>query len=271
MAAGKDLLHAPRGSVAVTCEIACWSALGVSLAALMWSVVEPKGSMAVASATNLAPEDDPVNAIVMRLSQTQDPFVTGLSANARKTTTEATGLTLHSTRTSVDGGGSAIIAVAGAPQGLYATGEELVPGTRLALVAIDHVELDVGGERMRLSFPGAQAAPALALAAQWPSGPADYRTAAGASSPLLLNSLALQPVSLNGRATGFEVMPQANGGPLSVAGLKPGDIVLSINGIDASNGGDLTAYRAQLTSGQPVVIRFERAGRVQTTTFGTRQ
>jgi type II secretory pathway component PulC len=99
--------------------------------------------------------------------------------------------------------------------------------------------------------------------------PADYQAAARAASPLpatAFTALPLQPVNRNGRA-GFEVMPQASGGALAAAGLRPGDLVISINGADAASA-DLSAYRAQIASGRPVDIRFERDGQIHTARLG---
>lgn len=273
MATGKEFAHSLRGGVAVACELACWSALGVSLAALMWSIVEPKGAIPAPTAADATSGLKRIDALVTRLSQTSDPFLDPLSATAGPVgvSPEATGFTLHATRAGFAGEGTAIIAAAGGAQGAYAVGETVANGARLAVVASDHVELDIGGQRMRLSFPGASGAPSSLLTASITDAPADYRTGAEVSSPMLINALALQPVNRNGRPAGFEVMPQADGGLLSAAGLRPGDVLLSVNGIDASAGGDLSAYREQLMSGQQVLIRYERAGQVRTTTLGTRQ
>lgn len=272
MATGKEFAHSLRDGVAVACELACWSALGVSLAALMWSIVEPKGAILAPTAADATPGSKRIDALVTRLSQASDPFHAPLSATVGPVgaSQEATGFTLHATRAGVAGDGTAIIAVSGGAHGAYAVGETVANGARLTAVATDHVELDIGGQRMRLSFPGASGATSPLLTASIADAPADYRASVEAS-PLLINSLALQPVNRNGRPAGFEVMPQADGGLLSAAGLRPGDVLLSVNGIDASAGGDLSAYREQLMSGQQVLIRYERAGQVRTTTLGTRQ
>lgn len=273
MATGKEFAHSLRGGVAVACELACWSALGVSLAALMWSIVEPKGAILSPTAADATAGSKRIDALVTRLSQASDPFLDPLSATVGPVgaSQEATGFTLHATRAGFAGDGTAIIAVSGGAQGAYAVGEAVANGARLTAVATDHVELDIGGQRMRLSFPGASDTTSPLLTAGLADAPADYRAVAATASPPLINSLGLQPVSRNGRPAGFEVMPQADGGLLSAAGLRPGDVLLSVNGIDASAGGDLSAYRDQLMSGRQVLIRYERAGQVRTTTVGTTQ
>ncbi len=212
-----------------------------------------------ATADRLEPE------ILTRLSRVSDPFTSG-STIAASSMGDAPGFTLHATRAMGSGEGTAILSPSGGTQGAFAVGQEISPGVVLAMVSAEHVEIDVGGQRMRVAFPGASASPVTQMAT---SLPADYQAAARAASPLPATALAalpLQPVNRNGRA-GFEVMPQAASGALAAAGLRPGDIVVSINGADAASA-DLSTYRAQIASGQPVDVRFERDGQIHTARLG---
>jgi general secretion pathway protein C len=267
MAAGKDFALSIRGGLTATAEFVGLSALGVSLAALMWTVAAPKGAVAAPAADEVSGSDRS-GALAVRLSSIEDPFARGGTV-AAASAAEASGFVLHATRMMKDGYGTAILSPSGGQQGAYAVGEEIAPGVMLATVGADHVEIDVGGRRMRLTFPGAGAAPALQMAG---SLPADYSAAAKSAtvpsvSSSTLGGLPLQPVSRNGQPAGFEVMPHANGGVLAAAGLKPGDILISINGVSATSA-DLSAYRAQLLSGQSVEIRFERDGQILTARLG---
>lgn len=259
MAAGKEFAQTVRGGAAAACEVAAISALGVSLAALMWTVVTPKSLMTAGGADSAAP-DRLVSETLARLALVSDPFTSGRVMTATAIS-DATGFTLHATRAVGDGDGTAILSPSGGVQGAFAVGEEITPGVVLAAVSPEHVEIDVGGQRMRVSFPNASSGTAIQVAT---SLPADYQAAARAAPPLA--ALPLQPVSRNGR-TGFEVMPQAAGGALAAAGLRPGDLVVSINGADAATA-DLSSYRAQIASGQPVDIRFERDGQTHTARLG---
>lgn len=259
MAAGKEFALTVRGGAAAACEVAAISMLGVSLAALMWTIVTPKSLMTSSGADAVAP-DRLVSETLARLALAADPFTTGRVMSAAAIS-DATGFTLHATRAMGDGDGTAILSPSGGVQGAFAVGEEITPGVLLAAVSPEHVEIDVGGQRMRVSFPNASSGAAIQVAT---SLPADYQAAARAAPPLA--ALPLQPVSRNGR-TGFEVMPQAAGGALAAAGLRPGDLVISINGADAATA-DLSSYRAQIASGQPVDIRFERDGQTHTARLG---
>jgi general secretion pathway protein C len=264
MAAGKEFTQTLRAGFAATCELAAISTLGVSLAALAWTVAAPRGAMSAGGADGV-PAHRPEPEILARLSRLSDPFTSGrvMTADA---VGDATGFTLHATRAMGGGEGTAILSPSGGAQGAFAVGEEITPGVILAAVASERVEIDVGGQRMRVSFPGAGAGAVTQMAT---SLPADYQAAARAASPLPATAFAalpLQPVNRNGK-TGFEVTPQAAGGAFSAAGLRPGDIVISINGADAASA-DLSTYRAQIASGQPVDIRFERDGQIHSARLG---
>jgi len=229
----------------------------------MWAVAAPKGAMAEATTHAGVSATDRLNQLVTRLSRIDDPFARSATVQTASLA-DATGFVLHSTRAWGDGLGTAILSPSGGEQGAYAVGEEVAPGVALALVASDHVEIDVNGQRMRVGFPGASAAPVLQAAA---SLPANYSAAARSASIPTLSGLPLQPASRNGQQVGFEVMPHAESGVLAAAGLRPGDVLLSINGVSAASA-DLSAYRTQLLSGQSVDIRFERAGQIHTTRLG---
>lgn len=263
MATGKGFAQTLRGGVAATCEFAAISTLGVSLAALAWTVATPRGGAdggAVGATADRLEQE-----ILTRLSRVSDPFTSGRTI-AASSMGDATGFTLHGTRAMGGGEGTAILSPSGGTQGAFAVGEEITPGVMLAMVSAEHVEIDVGGQRMRVAFPGTSANVVTQLAI---SLPADYQAAARAAAPLPATAVAtlpLQPVNRNGR-TGFEVMQQARGGVLAAAGLRPGDIVVSINGADAASA-DLSAYRAQIASGQPIDIRFERDGQIHTARLG---
>jgi len=263
MATGRDFPLSVRGGLAVTAEFAGLSALGVSLAALMWAIVAPKGAVAEPAAHASVSATDRLDQLVTRLSRIDDPFTRGGGIQTAALV-DASGFILHSTRVWGDGFGTAILSPSGGQQGAYAVGEEVTPGVALALVASDHVEIDVNGQRMRVAFPGANAAPVLQAAA---SLPANYMAAGRAANLPTLSGLPLQPASRNGQQVGFEVTPHDAGGMLAAAGLRPGDVLLSVNGVSAASA-DLATYRAQLLSGQSVDIRFERAGQIHTARLG---
>lgn len=101
-----------RRSATLASEIVAFSALGASLAWLMWAVIEPVGPLASGPVSSPAPGK--LETLQARLAQL--PHV-AMGGNASATITQvASGFVLHATRAGVGGGGTAILSVNGAPQ-----------------------------------------------------------------------------------------------------------------------------------------------------------
>lgn len=249
-------MPALRRSATLASEIVAFSALGASLAWLMWAVIEPVGPLAPGNVASAAP-----NATAMlqaRLAQLPQISMAGASAAAPAQL--ASGLVLHATRADADGGGTAILSVNGAPQASFAVGDEVTGGVRLIAVAADHIELDNGGRNVRVEFSGTDRAASVIRS---PTPPESRQT----PSPQLVNSLPLQAVSRPGGRTGFAVMPRADLTALGATGLQPGDILLKVDGVDVS-AANLASYATQLQSGRTFEVVFERNGQVTTTRIG---
>jgi general secretion pathway protein C len=242
-----------RSSVALVCEIAAFSALGASLAWLMWATIEPVDPLASPEQRRVQTEGQ--GTLRARLAGLPD---LALAERAGPVSGLAAGYVLHATRAGVDGGGAAILSVNGAPQAAFSVGEEIARGVRLARVTSQDVEIDAGGRRLLVAFPGA--APETAAA----RGP-QPRTAIAASPA---NSQSLQPITRPGGGSGFAVTPQADPTALGASGLRPGDILLKVNGLDVS-AANLADYSAQLKSGRPLDIVFERNGQISTARIGS--
>lgn len=127
----------------------------------------------------------------------------------------------------VSGGGStelaAIIGSGSGGQRLVRVGKDFQPGLRLTEVGPDYAVLVTGGRPARLELrrfgaPAAASAP----------GRSDSERVRGIESAVLRNIL--KPVVSNGRVGGYalksgETLPQ-----LQKAGLRAGDVILSVNG-----------------------------------------
>ncbi len=117
-------------------------------------------------------------------------------------------------------------------------------GGRVLTIAADGVRLDFGGEQVLLRLPGA------ALPTPGPPGPdksvvqgsdpgavsrsmtrAEMERRIGDEAPRLLAETALQPVTEEGRVTGFALTRVPAGSLLSDAGLEAGDVLVKINEI----------------------------------------
>ncbi|MDP3495195.1 MAG: type II secretion system protein N [Hyphomonadaceae bacterium] len=255
--AGKLSSLSLRDAITVGCEVAAFSALGASLAWLMWAAVEPVGPMPAPSAESQ--QANTLAQLSQRLSRIPDGAMQG-DAPASGVVASIDGFVLFGARAGLDGAGAAIIAVNGAPQAAFSVGDEITPGARLIRVAADHVEIDVNGRSVRLAFaniPDTGVSMAQARPAPSPS----------ATTASFVNALSLQPADASGGRQGFKVMSEADLGALGASGLRPGDIILRINGTDVS-GADLSAQAAQLQAGKSIEIVYERNGQTSTTRIG---
>ena len=198
-----------------------------------------------------------------------DPFFrTGAQGPASATVTSL-GLTLYGINLNeATGGGSAIIAGEDGVQASYAVGDEIAPGVRLAGVAFDHVTLDRGGAQESLfldqSGDAPVANPATPLPAPTPEpGSASAPNAGGELSPAALKAgVGLAPRTENGRVTGLVVQPQGDGATFRAAGLRPGDVIRSVNGRPIGSAGDAAGLAGQFTPGARLSLEVERGANV---------
>lgn len=245
-----------RGGAAVAVEIVAFSALGASLAWLMWAAIEPVGSMP-SKGDAIAPPNtlDQLAARLTRIPDVAMSNATPAVAAARG----AGGFILYGSRAGANGGGTAIISANGAPQASYSVGDEIVPGTRLARVETGHIEIDSGGQRLVVAFansPSQTVGPPLTADAH----------EANTATPFV-NALSLQPDMRPSGRSGFEITSQADLSVLGAYGLRPGDIVLKVNGADVSPA-SLPEHAAQLQAGRSLEITYERNGQTATTRIG---
>jgi hypothetical protein len=127
----------------------------------------------------------------------------------------------------VSGGGStelaAIIGSTSGGQRLVRTGTDFQPGLRLTEVGPDYAILVAGGQAARLELrrfgdASAQGAP----------GKSDSERERGIEAAVLRNIL--KPVVSNGRIGGYALKGGENLPQLRKAGLRAGDVILSVNG-----------------------------------------
>ena len=71
------------------------------------------------------------------------------------------------------------------------------------------------------------------------------------------------------RLDGFTVSGGGDGSVLRAAGLRPGDVLLAVNGQSLDSLERIAALRSELGNTTSAELRFERGGTVQTTTIGT--
>lgn len=244
-----------RGGLVLASEIVAFSALGGSLAWMMWTLVEPVG--ATSTGISISQASAPFDDIAIRLSRIPEAALKA-QTDTPQISTDGTGFALYGARAG-NGGGTAIIAVNGAPQAAFSVGEEIVPGARLAKVASDHVEINANDRMLYITFVGAPAIAPPPLAAP----PTSAQASIDNTNPLV-NSLSLRAVARGDGKSGFEITSEAALSALGGYELRAGDIVLKINGVDVSPG-NLASLASDLQAGRSLDIAYERNGQINTT------
>ncbi len=197
-----------------------------------------------------------------------DPFFRGNVQGPATATVTSAGLTLFGINLNeATGGGSAIIAGEDGVQTSYAVGEEIAPGLKLAGVAFDHVLLDRGGARESLfldqSGEAPVASPGGALPAPTPEIGAAPSGTSGEMTPAAIKAgIGFAPRTEEGRVTGVVVQPQSDGAAFRAAGLRPGDVVRSVNGRPISSASDIAGLANQLAPGARIALEVERGASV---------
>lgn len=227
---------------------------------LLWAVAVPTGPLGDwrhGGARLLTPAEG------RTLFASFDPFFRSGPVTAGSVAVTALDLTLFGVNVNeAAGSGSAIIAGPDGVQSSFAIGDEVQPGVKLAAVAFDHVTLDRGGSRETLfldqSVPAAPAAPATP-AASATSVPATDSGGGELSPQALQNGVEFAPRSEDGRVTGLTVQPRGDGAAFRAAGLRPGDVVRTVNGRPIAAPADIAA---QITPGARLSLEVERGSAV---------
>jgi general secretion pathway protein C len=249
-------------------------ALSLHAARLVWLAVEP-----VAPPDRSAPILASAGDKEFPVFKEYNPFLPRASAAA--SFAEATeipgGLRLHGVRADGQGGGSAIIAGQAQPQLVYRPGQEVAPGLVLAAIAADHVVLAQGKIRLRLalavpSASGGSASPTLAsyLVAARPaaSSPAPRAPAVAIDPARLIAEAGLLPRTVDGRITGYTLLPRGGGETLRRAGLASGDVLVALNG-NRITPERYTELQQELTNAPEVQLTVERGSETRTITLQT--
>src|SRR5690606_40374864 len=149
-------------------------------------------------------------------------------------------------------------------------GKELAPVLVLDLVASGHVALRAGGIARRIALPQAATLPrrAPAAPATLPGTAPAASTAADVDPPRLLGQSGLRHTGQDDGSAGYTVMPQADGSLLRQAGLRPGDVLLRVNGQPLAPG-TFAEVAAELQRNPRAKSDFRRDGRDHSITLGS--
>ncbi len=155
----------------------------------------------------------------------------------------------------------------------YPVGAELPGGAVLVEIHPDRVILRRGGryEALRLpresgvtaARPAAAARPTAASAGTVAVNLAEFRQQL-LNNPADLGRLAnVQPVMEAGTLKGYRIEPRQNAALLTQAGLRPGDVVVGVNGIPLNDAARMGDVLKQLSSAGRLDVEVERAGRTE--------
>ena len=278
----RTAIAARPGRIRAGVEIALVALLAVQGGRLAWIFVAPEPETTVAARAAAAPVD-------VTIFQRFDAFFrTGdKSSLAEAAGADSDALRLFGVRAGGPDGGSAIIGLPDGRQVSVGVGETISEGLTLASVGEDFVTVSRGGSVSRLVFtetPAGAAAPPPPSTVQvmTPTGaPAPVSAAAPAAAPApagpvvdpqrLMAQASLRPRMDGLRIKGFTLAARGDGATLRAAGLQSGDVILAVNGAELNSLERLSELGGELSGSSAAEIRFERNGRVQTTTIRTGQ
>jgi general secretion pathway protein C len=152
----------------------------------------------------------------------------------------------------------------------YAVGAELPGGATLEQVHGDRVVLRRAGRFEQLRLPrdaplSGEAPTALVPQPMAPTGaiPEATRQQWLEDPRTLFDMVQAQPVMEDGAIRGFAISPRRDARAFRQAGLRPGDVVTSINGVTIAGMSDPAALMEQLAGASELQLDIERNGRPQ--------
>lgn len=264
--------RAPKASLMTIGSLGAAALLGWGLAGAIWAAVAPIGGLGTPLAASPAQSAGADTSILARF----DPFFR-TEPEAEGFDVASLGLTLHAIRKEASGVGSAaIIGSAQSGQRSYQEGDQVAPGIVLKQVGADFVLLSRGGASVRLGFsalggvlaPAPSPVPEAAAQAEAASAPAPGGAAISAADvSALTKALSIAPRRDGSTITGYRVSVLQNTPLVQRSGLQDGDVIVQVGDVTAADGELVDELVDTLKAGQPLTVRVERGGAVQTLTL----
>jgi general secretion pathway protein C len=170
--------------------------------------------------------------------------------------------------------GYAIIGESGGAGKFYSVGDTVAGGARLHAVYPDRVILDRGGQLEALSLPRLNPNPVATAAVPPPQQNQfadNLRRIAETNPGALAEVIRPQPVFAGGAQRGYRVYPGRNRQQFAQLGLRPGDLILAINGTPLDDPNRGAEIFSTLGSSGRVTVSVERNGQTQELTLNTAQ
>lgn len=253
-------------------------AIAWQLVQLTWLLIEPAGSNAHAPPSgSAAARPQPID--LQRIARARlfgTPEAAAPSQDDLNAPQTQMNLRLAGTIAADDPGkGYAIIGEAGGAAKFYSTGDALPGGARLHSVYSDRVILDRNGQLEALTLPRSNPNP-VARAAPPPQPQQsqfaeNLRRMAETNPGALAEVIRPQPVFAGGTQRGYRVYPGRNRQQFAQLGLRPGDLILAINGTPLDDPNRGAEIFSTLGSSGRVTVSIERNGQTQELTLNTAQ
>lgn len=166
----------------------------------------------------------------------------------------------------------ALIAKDNADEAPYSIGDDVSPGVNLQAIFTDRVILSRSGrlETLRLDKDAPSNAPVFNAATNssepQEGTPAAAQMIAQIKEQVLTdpskaaNFIRVQPINGDGGLKGYRVYPGPERGAFNAAGLKPGDVVTSINGTSLSDPGQALQLLQGLSQASSISLTVDRNG-----------
>ena len=169
----------------------------------------------------------------------------------------------------------ALIGTQGGDEKPYSIGDDVTRGVTLQAIFPDRVILLRGGtlETLRLDKDAAGSGGLLPTAAQDDARPAETAGAAASLAAIRTQLLAdpskvadyirVQPVNSGNGINGYRIYPGKDRSIFTAAGLRPGDIVTAVNGVQLNDPGKSLQLLSDLSQNSQLNLTVDRGGQPQ--------
>lgn len=168
----------------------------------------------------------------------------------------------------------ALIASSGGEEKPYGIGDDVVPGASLQAIFPDRVILSRNGQmetlRLNRDAPSSGGGDYVRPAAPGPSATASLgqvREQILADPTKASTYIRVQPANVNGQLRGYRVYPGREREAFTESGLRPGDLVTSINGIQLDDNQKALQMLGDLSKAGSISVTVERGGQQQNLNF----
>jgi general secretion pathway protein C len=174
--------------------------------------------------------------------------------------------------------GCALVIVQGQPEAAFCAGDEISPGVRLDSVQRDRIVIVRGGAREAVLMKDAEATPGVPAAAAAASPPPMVQSAGDRQivdrrqlqQQLGRPEFLGQAVIVPSPGGGFLVREMQPGSLYEKLGLRPGDVIRTVNGQPVSSMDDVMRLYQQFGSAERVQVDVQRGGRSESLYYDMR-